>query len=269
VLLEDLEAMDGRVLTQIIQTLSRHVQALPIVLLVGIATSAKALHDAVPRRVTNLLETTSFFVEPGVGAFTALMRGVSPPSFLPVLRLTTGVPQLFVEWEAPLGLAPALYAYLWKTFGQMHHSIDATISSLQVSLSLRSSLSQLTSIQYLYINHFIIQPHGLLSSPLSPSDRALLDSDPQFWSSLASKPYATAFHKSSSEEQDIPDNIFAELERCRDERSAWQMRLKGGWKTLEVMEAFWEKRVSPEKALSLLAEGKLEVHGRDLCGMVL
>lgn len=81
ILLEDLEAMDGRVLTQIIQTLSRHVESIPIVLLVGIATSAKALHDAVPRRVTNLLETTSFFVEPGVGAFTALMRGVSLPTY--------------------------------------------------------------------------------------------------------------------------------------------------------------------------------------------
>lgn len=50
---------------------------MPIVFLVGIATAATALTEAVSRRISNLLETTTFFVEPGVGAFNALARGVS------------------------------------------------------------------------------------------------------------------------------------------------------------------------------------------------
>lgn len=43
--------------------------------------------------------------------------------------------QLFVDWEAPLALGPKAFAYLLRTFEDTHHSIDATVSALQVGLS--------------------------------------------------------------------------------------------------------------------------------------
>lgn len=56
---------------------SRYVTKLPIVFLLGVATSADALNQVLWRGVTNLLDTATFFVEPGIGTFNALMRGVS------------------------------------------------------------------------------------------------------------------------------------------------------------------------------------------------
>lgn len=113
---------------------SQYVDKLPFVFLIGVATSPLALHDFVPKDVLNLLETETFFVEPGIGAFNALMRGVSFSAFIISNCRTEGrLKQLFVDWLPPLGLGPKVYQYLWKTFEDMHHSIDATVSGLQVS----------------------------------------------------------------------------------------------------------------------------------------
>ena len=94
--------MDGKVLTQMIDTLScveigafsrgrwrkpdpesstprsAYTNKLPITLLVGIATTADALWTLLGRKTDNKLDAATFFVDPGVGAFNALMRGVSP-----------------------------------------------------------------------------------------------------------------------------------------------------------------------------------------------
>lgn len=77
ILLEDLEGLDGKVLSSLIETLSHYVDSLPLVLLLGVATSAEALHQAVWRGVANLLDTSMFFVEPGMRTFETLMKGVS------------------------------------------------------------------------------------------------------------------------------------------------------------------------------------------------
>lgn len=97
VLLENLEAMDGKVLTQMIDSLSfvsvcnlrktgqlmlvvgrRHyVDTLPLVFLVGIATTVDAAYSLLSRKTANKLDASSFFVDPGVSAFNALVRGVS------------------------------------------------------------------------------------------------------------------------------------------------------------------------------------------------
>ena len=92
--------MDGKVLTQMIDTLScvavglsfswwrkadpassttrsAYTDKLPITLLVGIATTADALWTLLGRKTANKLDAATFFVDPGVGAFNALMRGVS------------------------------------------------------------------------------------------------------------------------------------------------------------------------------------------------
>lgn len=97
ILLEDLESTDAAVLSTVLHTCrfvslslpslyilhiltlscSIHVQEIPIVFLIGVATSTSAIHNALPRSTTNLLETANLFVEPGIAAFNALMRGVS------------------------------------------------------------------------------------------------------------------------------------------------------------------------------------------------
>lgn len=56
--------------------ISRHTDSLPLALLVGIATTADALWTLLGRQTANKLDAASFFVDPGVGAFNALLRGV-------------------------------------------------------------------------------------------------------------------------------------------------------------------------------------------------
>lgn len=56
---------------------ARHyVDSLPLVFLVGIATTVDALYSLLSRKTANRLEASSFFVDPGVSAFNALVRGV-------------------------------------------------------------------------------------------------------------------------------------------------------------------------------------------------
>ena len=123
-----------------LSTYSRYVTKLPLVFLLGVATSADALNQVLWRGVTNLLDTASFFVEPGIGTFNALMRGVSHTCKRGGARprLILRPEQLFVDWEAPLALGPKAFVYLTKTFEETHHSIDATVSALQVSFGLNA-----------------------------------------------------------------------------------------------------------------------------------
>ncbi|GAA5837528.1 hypothetical protein JCM9279_006781 [Rhodotorula babjevae] len=144
VLLEDLEAMDGKVLTQLIDALACYTDRLPLTLLIGIATTADAFFSLVARKTANELDAARFFVDPGVSAFNALVRG------------------LFIDWMPPLALAPRAYTELWRTFEDLHHSIDATISF----------------IQYLYMAHFTTHPCASLTldpAPSSPSHPGALD----------------------------------------------------------------------------------------------
>lgn len=70
----------------------RHTDSLPLTLLVGIATTADALWTLLGRQTANKLDAASFFVDPGVGAFNALMRGVRrrrSSQALLLLELTT------------------------------------------------------------------------------------------------------------------------------------------------------------------------------------
>ncbi|GAA5904649.1 hypothetical protein JCM8208_004840 [Rhodotorula glutinis] len=139
VLLEDLEAMDGKVLTQLIDALACYTDHLPLTLLIGIATTADAFFSLVARKTANQLDAARFFVDPGVSAFNALARG------------------LFVDWMPPLALAPRAYSELWRTFEDLHLSIDATISF----------------IQYLYMAHFTTHPCASLTLDPAPSSPSL------------------------------------------------------------------------------------------------
>ncbi|KAK4058832.1 Origin recognition complex subunit 3 [Microbotryomycetes sp. JL221] len=74
VLLEDLEGMQSHVIASMIENLAAYAGELPLVLLIGVATSADAINQAVWRGITNQLNTSTFFVEPGISAFNAVMR---------------------------------------------------------------------------------------------------------------------------------------------------------------------------------------------------
>lgn len=85
----------------------------------------------------NLLDTENFFVEPGKKAFCALMNGVSLSSTSQRLTGTNAISQLFLqEWDAPIFLGPKVYGHILETFEDLNHSIDAAISSIQVSAPL-------------------------------------------------------------------------------------------------------------------------------------
>ncbi|GAA5978195.1 hypothetical protein JCM10908_004267 [Rhodotorula pacifica] len=214
VLIEDLEAMDGKVLTQMIDTLSAYTDKLPLTLLVGIATTADALWTLLGRKTTNKLDAASFFVDPGVGAFNALMRG------------------LFIDWQAPLALSPKIYDNLWRTFDDLHHSIDATISY----------------IQNIYMSHYTASPaHSLtLTSDSAPSGSA----DPE---SALSALQALEGYKETSSEGQSADVV---LQAAREAYAAWHAARKEGFHVLVRSMEFWDKRKPLENTLAaVLGDG--------------
>ncbi|GAA5979191.1 hypothetical protein JCM11641_008456 [Rhodosporidiobolus odoratus] len=223
VLLEDLEAMDGKVLTQMIETLSLYTSTLPLVLLVGIATTADALYNLVPRKVCNKLDAQSFFVDPGVGAFNALVRGV------------------LIDGQAPLQLGSKAYTDMWRVFEDLHHSIDATISY----------------IQYLYMNHFATQAFSALTFP-PPSAASDLTADLQnnlrCLPSLASSTSPLA--ATLADPATAPSEVLAALSSAQQEKDDWHAARSEAFEALLACMEFWENRKPTEGVLGLvLGEG--------------
>ncbi|TNY23682.1 origin recognition complex subunit 3 N-terminus-domain-containing protein [Rhodotorula diobovata] len=227
VLLEDLEAMDGKVLTQLIDALACYTSTLPLTLLVGIATTADAFFGLVSRPTAHQLDAASFFVDPGVGAFNALVRG------------------LFIDWLPPLGLAPRTYTDLWRTFEDLHHSIDATISF----------------IQYLYMTHFTSNPLAALTLPLpsSPSlstplpDATLsaLRALPSLRSSPSFPLAATLLSPTTS-----PSALHDALHSARSALEAWHAERRVAFECLLGVMDLWDKRRGMEGVLgAVLGEG--------------
>ncbi|GAA6023827.1 hypothetical protein JCM10207_005386 [Rhodosporidiobolus poonsookiae] len=237
ILLEDLEAMDGKVLTQLIETLSRYTSTLPLVLLVGIATTSDALYNLVPRKTCNKLDAQSFFVEPGVGAFNALVRG------------------LLVDWQAPLALAPRVYNEMWRAFEDLHRSIDATISL----------------VQYLYMNHFTSNLLAALTLPvddpssLSPALVERVRSLPSLAAST-SNVQATLLSPSTS-----PADFLSAVNTCRSAAETWHAERSVAFEALLATMEFWDKRKPMETCLAMvLGEGSgMGKVVDELCALVL
>ncbi|GAA5881279.1 hypothetical protein JCM3774_000950 [Rhodotorula dairenensis] len=209
VLIEDLEAMDGKVFTQMIDTLSAYTDKLPLTLLVGIATTADALWTLLARKTANKLDAASFFVDPGVGAFNALMRG------------------LFIDWQAPLALSPKVYDYLWRTFDDLHHSIDATISF----------------IQHVYMSHYISSPAHSLRPTSVHEDAAEALQDLQ----------SLGCYKEISVDG---RPVEAVLQTAREGYAAWHAARKAAFHVLLRSMEFWDKRKPLESTLSaVLGDG--------------
>ncbi|KAI5479599.1 origin recognition complex subunit 3 [Pseudohyphozyma bogoriensis] len=239
-LLEDLEATDPKVLAQLIDVLSQYSQTLPLTFLIGIGTSPNALHESLLRRSMNLLETERFFVEPGIGTFNALIRGV------------------FIDWDAPLALGPKAYTYLLNSFVDMHHSIEATVSN----------------IQYLYLHHFTTKPYAVLSlSPSDPSSFTLtsdlkstlldLDSIQDLQSQSSSDPLIQSL-SSNSKSPDRTSLFLEEVTECRVARVRWQRLLKEGLVVVEAMQEAYEVPVeSLDRVLKKVADGEARTKGKE------
>ncbi|KWU46587.1 hypothetical protein RHOSPDRAFT_15117 [Rhodotorula sp. JG-1b] len=213
VLIEDLEAMDGKVLTQMIDTLSAYTDKLPITLLVGIATTADALWTLLGRKTANKLDAATFFVDPGVGAFNALMRG------------------LFIDWCAPLALSPKVYDNLWRTFDDLHHSIDATISF----------------IQNIYMSHYIASPVRSLYPATTAT--SLVGDAAEALEDLQS----LDCYKEISGEGRPAEEV---LQAARASYAAWHAARKEAFHVLVRTMEFWDKRKPLESTLSaVLGDG--------------
>ncbi|GJN88670.1 hypothetical protein Rhopal_001636-T1 [Rhodotorula paludigena] len=240
VLLEDLEAMDGKVLTQMIDALSEYVDSLPLVLLVGIATTADALFNLLSRKTAHKLDAARFLVDPGVSAFNALVRG------------------LFVDWQAPLALAPKTYTDLWRTFEDLHHSIDATISF----------------IQYLYMSHFATSPLSALTLLPNRDDPESLEAD--VLAALRDLPSVAASPTLSAPLLDptAPSaSQHASLASARAAQRAWHASRALSFEALLATLEFWGKKRSVESCLMLVlgeaGEGEVGKVVDELCGLVL
>ncbi|BGP22666.1 origin recognition complex subunit 3 [Rhodotorula toruloides] len=236
ILLEDLEAMDGKVLTQMIDTLSHYVDSLPLVFLVGIATTVDALYSLLSRKTANKLEASNFFVDPGVSVFNALVRGV------------------FVDSQPPLSLAPKLYTEMWRTFEDLHHSVDATISFIQV----------------VYMNHLISQPFASFTRPASMTPpSASLDALRALPSVVSTPDLASVILNPSASSADI----LSEVETCRRAVSLWHAERSAAFEALLATMDFWEKRKPLETMLAMvLGEGGEKGLAKmvdDLCSFVL
>ncbi|GAA6050059.1 hypothetical protein JCM3770_001349 [Rhodotorula araucariae] len=240
VLLEDLEAMDGKVLTQLIDALACYTGTLPLTLLVGIATTEDAFFSVVPRTTANKLDAARFVVDPGISAFNALIRG------------------LFVDWQAPLALAPKVCTDLWRTFEDLHHSIDATVSF----------------IQYLYMNHFTTQPYALLTIPPSPALlSALPPSVPPALRALPSVVSTPDLATALLDPDASPTQVADEVATARRAMELWHAERSVAFEALLTSLEFWEKRKPLEACLAMLlgeqAEGELGRVVDTLSGLVL
>ncbi|KAL8293081.1 hypothetical protein RQP46_000775 [Phenoliferia psychrophenolica] len=236
VLLEDLEAMDGKVLAQMVDVLSRYTHVLPIVFLLGVATSSNALHEVLPRRSTNLLDVAKFYVEPGIGTFNALIRG------------------LFIDWDAPLGLGPDVFAYLLKTFQDMHQSIDAIVSNLQ----------------YLYLDHFTNRPYAHFTSS-SPPPTIFTESSLKPLLSLPSLKKASKDDAVKKLKNGSADECRLEVGQFRETQRQRHGQRQSAFHLLLFVQSHWKEDNgrSVEDLLDLLFAGDLEEVSDELCRMIL
>ena len=130
--------------------------------------------------------------------------------------------QVFVDFQPPISLGPKAYSDLYRSFEDLHHSIDSTI----------------TYIQYLYMNHFLTSPLALLALPESSSFS--LD-DTELSDLLKTVP-------SLSDSPTTKDTLIRarrNLEDSAKDRSE-------AFEALLIILEFWEKKRTVENCLNLL-----------------
>jgi hypothetical protein len=205
--------------------------------LIGVATSTSAIHNALPRSITNLLETANFFVEPGIAAFNVLIRG------------------LFIEWDSPLSIGPKVYDYLLKTFEDSHHSIDATISGLQ----------------YVYMRNFDYRAALFILPPNQTTKEYL--ANPDLIEDLQKVPSVVKpLSRPSTFKKDVDALMNYDLDavdRCREYRKVWQRKMRSGFDLLCLLQTHWSKKFPTEILIGKLMNGTLSEHSNSVCDLIL
>lgn len=166
--------------------------------------------------------------------------------------------QLFIDWQAPLALSPKVYDNLWRTFDDLHHSIDATISFIQVSAhreaeyaGARSGRREADSgpAQNTYMSHYTTSPaHSL--HPIVPKASSPGSKDTQ--AALQDLQSLECYGAISTEGRSADEVLRA----AREGYAEWQAARKEAFHVLVRSMEFWDKRKPLESTLSaVLGEG--------------
>ncbi|KAM0792317.1 hypothetical protein ACM66B_005002 [Microbotryomycetes sp. NB124-2] len=234
VLLEDLEGMQGHVLSALIETLAGYAGKLPLVFLIGVATSADAINQVIWRGVTSLMNISTFFVEPGIAAFNAVMR------------------DLFVDTELPLSIGAKAFDRLSQDFAVAHLSVDATISA----------------VQYLYMYHYASSTVSSFSPEAEPSRLSddiadnLLQLD-SVVSLACNEPLVTCLAQSPSHDLKQAQTLASEA------RHSWFRKRRVAFELLLALQRFWDKQQPMEKMLLALHDGTSAEFVDEVCKMTL
>lgn len=74
IVLQDFERIEPLVIQDFINILSEYSDRIPFILLIGIATSFEAIHQALPTSVISLLAIEKFYVQPPTSSFNAIIK---------------------------------------------------------------------------------------------------------------------------------------------------------------------------------------------------
>lgn len=166
-----------------------------------------------------------------------------------------------------------MFQYLLQTFEDMHQSIDAVVSSLQVHRFTRFSArlgTDPTPLQYLYLSHFTTQPHAVFTA--TTVDDALPDPSSTQRKTLFALPSAKAVLESEPD-GDTADRLRTalvdEVARCRELKQERHGERQSAFHLLLVVQNSWQKERTTESILGLLFSGRLAKYSDELCAMIL
>ncbi|KAI9203629.1 origin recognition complex subunit 3 N-terminus-domain-containing protein [Polychytrium aggregatum] len=131
----DFEGFDTVVLHDFIRILSSYQHTLPFVLILGIATSMSAIHQAFPRSVLSLLRTQTFTIEQSTTYINKIVE------------------HIFIRRHRGMKLS----------FSSFHNMLD------DFNLCSRSAKSFMNSLQYSLMDHYYSNPLSILTD-VDPED---------------------------------------------------------------------------------------------------
>ncbi|KAL1921818.1 uncharacterized protein VTP21DRAFT_10460 [Calcarisporiella thermophila] len=114
VIVQDFESFEPATLEDFIAICSEYLSRIPIVLIMGIATSIETMQQALSRSTLTLLRTEKFQMQRAEKVFDALTEAI-----------------IFREDEEGIGIGPSLYRHLMDNFFLHNFSIGSFLSSLQ------------------------------------------------------------------------------------------------------------------------------------------
>ncbi|RUS17934.1 LOW QUALITY PROTEIN: origin recognition complex subunit 3 N-terminus-domain-containing protein [Endogone sp. FLAS-F59071] len=136
VILQDFESFEPTLLQDFITICSEYHPRLPIILLVGIATSAETLHQALPKSALSLLRTEKFHLQRSDRWFSDVVE------------------ELFIKSPIGLKLGPKPYKFLLDHFVLYDFSMGSVVATLK----------------YAVMHHFYANPLSIFTNFLSTAD---------------------------------------------------------------------------------------------------